>query len=110
MPAEPSIIAELERLAMWAWPPAETTHLEGWLLRAGDGHTNRANSVQTLSFNADSALEPAIGDAEHWYDQRGLRTCFKICEHHLPVELDTVLAKSGQINAEFLNTDPKWRN
>ena len=73
------------------WPPKETAYDDGWLLRAADGHTKRANSVQALVFAADSDVERAIGRVERWYAARGLPACFQLTDHAAPAGVDAVL-------------------
>lgn len=92
---EPALIARIERAALWAWPPRETAHDDGWLLRAADGHTKRANSVQALVFAADSDVERVIGRVERWYAARGLPACFQLTERAAPANIDAVLGARG---------------
>jgi GNAT superfamily N-acetyltransferase len=68
-PVRTSQIRALEHAAALGWPGVEQHWLDGWLLRAGYGVTNRANSAVPLEISADSASIPAIVD---WYTQRGL--------------------------------------
>ena len=93
--AEPTLIARIERAALWAWPPKETADVDGWLLRAADGHTKRANSVQALVFAASADVERAIGRVERWYAARGLPACFQLTDHAAPAGVDAVLDARG---------------
>lgn len=64
-----SEIRNLEHAAALAWPGTEQHWHRGWLLRAGGGHTSRANSAVPLDFSsAISDLEPIVC----WYGERGL--------------------------------------
>ncbi len=54
-----TLVPQIERLSMRAWPALEEEWLDGWLLRAAQGYTDRANSVN-----------PALGFHEtyrYWY-------------------------------------------
>lgn len=83
---------KLETAAMWAWPPKETRRVDGWLLRAADGHTRRANSVQALVFAADTDLSRAMDQVEAWYGARGLAACYQVTDYAAPARLDEALA------------------
>jgi len=64
-------IIDLERVAARHWRGTEEEWLGGWLLRAADGFTGRANSVLPLGdpgLPLDSALETVVG----WYQDRSL--------------------------------------
>lgn len=92
--AEFATINDIETKALWAWPPIELAACHGWIMRAGEGHTNRANSVQTLAFDS-TAIDAAIDQVETWYQARNLRPCFKICSAVLPASLPEQLADRG---------------
>ncbi|MBO0869445.1 MAG: GNAT family N-acetyltransferase, partial [Micromonosporaceae bacterium] len=59
-------IAELELAADRAWPAPETERLGGWLLRAADGFTGRANSALPIG-DPGCPLAAALDAVEHWY-------------------------------------------
>jgi len=67
-------IRALETAAANAWPGIEQAWIDGWLLRAGNGYTNRANSGVPLG----SSDGPAVIGAEtlhrigEWYTAHGL--------------------------------------
>lgn len=67
-------IRALEAAAANAWPGIEQAWIDGWLLRAGNGYTNRANSAVPLG----SSDGPAVIGAEtlqrigEWYTAHGL--------------------------------------
>lgn len=62
-------IAELEEAAALGWPALETERLGGWLLRAAEGWTRRANSALVLG---DAGVPDALERVEAWYAERGL--------------------------------------
>ncbi|MHA3023858.1 N-acetylglutamate synthase, CG3035 family [Mycobacterium sp. BMJ-28] len=78
-----SQIRALEHAAALAWPGTEQHWLDGWLLRAGGGHTSRANSAVPLLFEADVHALPGIVD---WYAARGLPAWLALPERLLPVK------------------------
>jgi ribosomal protein S18 acetylase RimI-like enzyme len=64
-------IIDLERVAARHWRGTEEEWLGGWLLRAAEGFTGRANSALPLGdpgLPLDSALDAVAG----WYRERGL--------------------------------------
>ena len=69
VPVRTADIRNLEHAAALAWPGLEQHWLDGWLLRAADGHTHRGNSAVPLGFDADASALPGIVD---WYAARGL--------------------------------------
>ncbi|MDX6750547.1 GNAT family N-acetyltransferase [Geminicoccaceae bacterium 1502E] len=91
--ADPALVRRIEQAALWAWPPKEVRHLGGWLLRASGGLIRRTNSVQPLAFAG--ALEPAVAEAERWYESRGIEPCFQIVETSQPPQLDAALERAG---------------
>ena len=68
-PVRTSQIRATEHAAALAWPGIERQWLNGWLLRAADGHTHRGNSAVPLGLEADLGAVPSIVE---WYDSRGL--------------------------------------
>ncbi|MEP7035565.1 MAG: GNAT family N-acetyltransferase [Dermatophilaceae bacterium] len=66
---------DLERLMVEGWPPIERAELGGWLMRAAQGFTNRANSVLPLG-DPGIPLSAAVDRSESWYDDRGQRALF----------------------------------
>ena len=93
--APPSTAEELalEDVVARGWRAAETERLGGWLLRASDGFTGRANSILPLG-RPDVPLDDALARARDWYAARGLQVQFQ-----LPVEarrlLDAELGERG---------------
>lgn len=67
---EPTV-DDLQRVMTGAWPAPETAPLGDWLLRAGRGFTQRANSVATTG-DPGMGIEAALDAVEAWYAARGL--------------------------------------
>ncbi|BCZ21105.1 GNAT family N-acetyltransferase [Mycobacterium senriense] len=80
-PIRTSQIRALEHAAAAAWPGAEHSWLDGWLLRAGHGIGLAANSAVPLYFSAQVSTVPAIVD---WYDRRGLTPRLAVPDRVLP--------------------------
>jgi ribosomal protein S18 acetylase RimI-like enzyme len=70
-PARFSEIVALERVADRAWRAPVVERLGGWLLRAAEGWTNRANSALPLG-PADRDLDEAVRATQEWYEARDL--------------------------------------
>ncbi|BEL11429.1 hypothetical protein Q0Z83_096200 [Actinoplanes sichuanensis] len=68
-PHAAAVIA-LELAADEAWPAPVRGRLGGWLLRAADNWTGRANSALTVG-DPDRPLEAAIDAVVKWYGERG---------------------------------------
>jgi len=81
-PVRASEIRALEHAAALAWPGTEQQWLAGWFLRAGGGHTSRANSAVPLDFSSTLAELPAIAD---WYRARGLPAWLVVPERLLRI-------------------------
>ncbi|MFC3501216.1 GNAT family N-acetyltransferase [Micromonospora krabiensis] len=64
-------VTELELAADEAWPAQTRGRLGGWLLRAADGWTGRANSALPVG-DPDRPLPAAVDAVESWYRDRGL--------------------------------------
>jgi N-acetylglutamate synthase len=64
-------IAALETAAAGGWRGTEEDALGGWLLRAADGFTGRANSALAVG-DPGLPLAAAIGAVCEWYQARGL--------------------------------------
>lgn len=73
------------------WGYLEAQRLDGWELRAGDGFTNRANSVWPLG-PLERPLEQALGEIADWYAARGLPAQVQAA---VGTELDARLAAAG---------------
>jgi N-acetylglutamate synthase len=64
-------IVELERVAARHWRGTDEEWLGGWLLRAADGFTGRANSALPLG-DPGMPLDNALAAVTRWYRARGL--------------------------------------
>ncbi|NUO59111.1 MAG: GNAT family N-acetyltransferase, partial [Hamadaea sp.] len=64
-------IAEVERAAARAWPPAELAWLGDWRLRAAGGYTGRANSALPVG-DPGRPLPEAIEQVVAFYTERDL--------------------------------------
>jgi N-acetylglutamate synthase len=85
-----SQIIELERVAARHWRGTEEEWLGGWLLRAAEGFTGRANSALPLG-DPDVPLDEAVAAVTRWYRARGLAPMIAV---PLPLEeLDTHLSE-----------------
>jgi ribosomal protein S18 acetylase RimI-like enzyme len=87
-------INELELIAHNAWFAQERMRLGGWLLRADNGITRRANSVLPLG-SPGLDISTAIEFAIEFYTSRNLIPRFQVSEASLPEELDTILDDWG---------------
>jgi GNAT superfamily N-acetyltransferase len=94
-PVRTSEIRALEAAAADAWCGVEVDWVDGWLLRAGDGFTRRANSAVPLgtpgSFRADVSVGFATTAAatveriRQWYAARGLAPLLVLPDRIVPV-------------------------
>lgn len=82
-PVRNSEIRTLEHAAALAWPGTDQHWRDGWLLRAGGGHTSRANSAVPLLFSSNTEALPEI---IAWYAQRDLEPWLALPERLLPVK------------------------
>ncbi|MBB2946114.1 GNAT superfamily N-acetyltransferase [Actinoplanes lutulentus] len=65
-----SQVIALELAADEAWPAPIRARLGGWILRAADNWTGRANSALAVG-DPDRTLEEAIDAVVRWYTERG---------------------------------------
>ncbi len=65
-------VTELERLTARTWRGLEEEPYGGWLLRAAEGFTGRANSALVLGEPAGPQAS-AVAAGARWYGDRGLR-------------------------------------
>lgn len=92
-----SMFRLLERLALRTWPAQLEQPYEGWILRASDGVTKRANSVWTIDGSEHWAGdEKAIADAEAFYLNHRLTPRFHISDAS-PSGLDECLERRGYV-------------
>lgn len=82
-PVRNSEIRAVEHAAALAWPGTEQHWQDGWLLRAGGGHTSRANSAVPLLFSSNTEALPAI---IAWYAERDLAPWLALPERLLPIK------------------------
>lgn len=90
----PALVFQIERLTMRAWPALEEEWRDGWLLRAAQGYTGRANSVNPLG-KATRPLPEKIAECEQWYAARKLPTKFRLNPFSAPDTLEATLAARG---------------
>jgi len=81
-----------DRLVDQAWPTIHRVEVGGWILRAADGVTKRANSVLPLGEREDQ--EAAVEAAEKFYADRGLPCVFSMGAGATP-GLDALLETRG---------------
>ncbi|MGE2719561.1 N-acetylglutamate synthase, CG3035 family [Mycolicibacterium celeriflavum] len=96
-PVRTADIRNAEHAAGLAWPGLEQRWLGGWLLRAADGHTHRANSAVPLGFDADATAIPAITE---WYGERGLTPWLSV-----PDRLFRATPVSPHLETEVMTND-----
>jgi GNAT superfamily N-acetyltransferase len=83
----------LDDVVARGWRAAETAELGGWLLRASDGFTGRANSVLPLR-PPGLPLDDALAAARAWYAERGLPLRLQVATESRRL-LDAGLAERG---------------
>ncbi|NUR72406.1 MAG: GNAT family N-acetyltransferase [Hamadaea sp.] len=83
-------IAEVERAATRAWPPAELAWLGDWRLRAAEGYTGRANSALPIG-NPGVPLSEAIDQVVAFYRER-----------ELPPQIDVPLPLATTVQRELI--------
>lgn len=86
---------EVERIAALGWQGLEQVRLGGWLLRAGNGFTGRANSFLPLD-PPDRPVADALRFVAQWYADRGL-----------PARAQVPLPLAGDLDADLAATG--WR-
>ena len=84
----------LERAAMRAWPALETIEHEGFVLRAADGYTRRANCATALGPGSGD-LPARIAWCERQLAARGLPAVFRVLSAGGPDGLDAALEAAG---------------
>ncbi|TQK30357.1 GNAT family N-acetyltransferase [Arthrobacter sp. SLBN-53] len=82
-PVRNSEIRALEHAAALAWPGTEQHWQDGWLLRAGSGHTSRANSAVPLLFSSSTET---LSQIVSWYAGRALPPWLALPERLLPIK------------------------
>jgi ribosomal protein S18 acetylase RimI-like enzyme len=89
----PVTAAAVEAIAARGWRGRDTLRLGGWLVRAAEGWTGRANSVLPLG-EPQRPLDEAIEIVTRWYAERGLSPRFQV-PLPLSADLDDALAARG---------------
>ena len=90
-----NLIAKLDQLAANAWPAREEISLGGWILRANDGITRRANSVFPHGEPPSGTLQDAIETVIDFYREREITPKFQMTRASQPQELDEILGGRG---------------
>ncbi|MEL6404797.1 MAG: GNAT family N-acetyltransferase [Chloroflexota bacterium] len=100
-------IRQIEYISLRAWQALETEIYDGWILRASEGYTRRANSVQPLSDNK-LPLSEKIAYCEAWYAERDLPCIFRLTPAHQPTMLDNALDERNytRSSSTFVQTAP----
>lgn len=88
-----SAIAAIEDAARAAWPPREQELVGGWLLRASDGFTNRANSA-SASTAAEQLDDVTLARLEAFYRARSLAPTVQVTDRLHPA-IDALLVDRG---------------
>ena len=68
----------IETAGLKAWPGVEVEWNGQWVLRASNGFTRRANSVQCFDPADDSDIEARVEYACRWFEARGLTPVFRV--------------------------------
>jgi ribosomal protein S18 acetylase RimI-like enzyme len=75
-------VLELDQICNLTWPATENLEYTGWLMRAADGVTNRANSVLPLVESLEAGpltnFDENLKVAQEFYRKRNLPTIFQI--------------------------------
>ncbi|MFI5696789.1 GNAT family N-acetyltransferase [Kribbella sp. NPDC051586] len=85
--------ARIDSLMNQAWPAADSTELDGWLVRRNAGVTLRANSV--LPANAPFDVHGALDYVERLYVAHDITPSFQISPAVQPSDLDAHLEARG---------------
>lgn len=87
---------ELETSAVAAWPARVAEPLDGWVLRASDGFTRRANSVAVLG-DGPADLDGAIARVDAFYAEHGLPPLFQVADTPRTEPTRVALARAGYV-------------
>jgi len=75
-------VLELDQICNLTWPATEELENSGWLMRAANGVTNRANSVlpleASLEVGALTDFVEKLAVAQEFYKERNLPTIFQV--------------------------------
>jgi N-acetylglutamate synthase len=83
-------IRQLEELTLSTSPSIHQRNYDGWVLRASNTDTRRANSVTALH-PSTLDLDQKIAFCEGWYALHGQRAVFRLTSELAPDGLDTLL-------------------
>ncbi|QCP00723.1 GNAT family N-acetyltransferase [Arthrobacter sp. 24S4-2] len=88
---------ELEAAMDAAWPAPDREESGGWVLRAADGVTQRANSIWPRSEPDESPAQrlALLRDARAWYRNRRLPVIFQVFDDARSAALNAVLDEEG---------------
>lgn len=80
-------IRALEAAAADGWPGVEHAWIDGWLVRAGNGFTGRANSAVPLGSSAEPAglTAATLHRIAAWYAERGLPLLLALPDRLAPI-------------------------
>lgn len=67
----------IEAAALEAWPGLEVERDGRWVLRASNGYSKRANSVQSLAATDDENAAARLDYAKSWFKARNLPAIFR---------------------------------
>jgi len=84
----------IEEISLNGWPALQTVLYDGWLLRFAEGYTKRSNSISPV-YGHTLELETKIRSCEERYENKGIRSVFKITPFTQPSSLDEKLASRG---------------
>ncbi len=84
-------ISKFELLTAECWPAREEKTIKGWLLRAHDGVTARANAVYPYTNESNIELSALIEEAIKFFEERGHPPIFKMTDVCRPEGLDLKL-------------------
>lgn len=93
-PAETFTIRRLEEITLSALPALQTAFYDGWVLRASQGYTRRANSVNPI-YPSSQDVNTKIDFCEQWFAAHNLPTIFKLTPGSQPDNLDALLESRG---------------
>ncbi|MDV8148389.1 GNAT family N-acetyltransferase [Arthrobacter sp. B10-11] len=97
--AMPALAAlpSLETLMDAAWPSPDREEASGWVLRASDGVTQRANSIWPRSEpdGTNHSRLASLREARAWYRSRRLPVIFQVFDDPRSAALNAVLDEEG---------------
>lgn len=88
------LIQTIEEISLNAWPSLQQILYDGWILKFANGHTKRANSVNSVYTGTKDVYEK-IERCEKIYIDKNLQPIFRITPIAQPENLDGILAHAG---------------